>query len=75
MASKTIKIILMKKFEVTKLSKLRYGDRFYFPAQRHSILYTFIENKDDYYFYENERGNQLFTKKDKKVVYLRNIND
>jgi len=71
----------MKKFTVTRLSELDPGDRFYFPSKRDRLC-TFIKkniNKISGYLttydYKDDKGSVYLNDKNKKVVFLRNIND
>jgi len=69
----------LKKFQQSLLSQLKNGDRFYFPKNRNQIFeFTRKEMKSARcgyeYFYKREREEKS-CKKDKLVIYLRNIND
>jgi len=67
----------MKKYDITRLSKLKPGDRFYFPKNK-KLIYTFIITYKDplVFVYENDKGaNFTENKMNRKVIYLRNIND
>ena len=64
----------MKKYDITTLSKLKNKDRFYFSKNK-KLLCTFIGAFENYYSYKNDNGTIIDEPKDKRVIYLRNIND
>lgn len=66
----------MKKFDITTLSKLNPGDRFYFPRNR-NLLCTYLGtfNMINTYSYKNDNGTIIDETKDKRVIFLRNIDD
>lgn len=70
----------MKKFTVTRLSELEAGDRFYFLNNKKKIFNYITQDKDivkrqPYYQYFDSNQKIITEYKNKKVVFLRNIND
>ena len=71
------KIILMKQFETSTLSKLTLGDRFYFPTKKDKVCESLgIVNKGFriVYCYYDHNDDLINTEINRKVVFLRNIN-
>jgi hypothetical protein len=68
----------MNKFDTTKLSELKPGDRFYFPRKKLEVC-TFIESVkkgfETKYVYYDHKQFKTTTEINRKVIYLRNIND
>jgi len=64
----------MKKFDITTLSKLRPDDRFYFSKNK-NLLCTYIGALENYYSYKNDNGTIINESKNRRVIFLRNIND
>lgn len=68
----------MKKFTVTRLSELEPGDRFYFPKYKYNIC-TFMKTSKFGFVttmtYEDHNIKHVDTEINRKVVFLRNINE
>lgn len=69
----------LKRYQQVFLSELKIGDRFYFTKKKNEVcefagINRFsIRDNPEYLWIQNKKDHS--SKKDKIVVYLRNIND